>query len=161
MPKYKSMIVANPDRALAKEDLEEGVKEILAATPFLDIHTHLFAPGFGRHGLWGIDDLLTYHYLEAELFRFSRIAPDQYWALSKPEQADLVWRTLFVENVPISEATRGVIAALHALGLNTTATNLDSFREFFREQNLEDHVSRVFGLAGIRSRAEAARPMVP
>jgi len=25
-------------------------------TQFVDIHTHLFAPAFGKLGLWGIDD---------------------------------------------------------------------------------------------------------
>src|SRR5579859_1133575 len=74
------------------------VQDLLAATPFIDIHTHLFTPSLGKLGLWGIDELLTYHYLEAELFRSSDITPEHYWTLSKSEQADLIWRTLFVEN---------------------------------------------------------------
>src|SRR6476661_7899323 len=97
--------------------LEAAVAEVLAGTQVIDIHTHLFAPDFSSLGLWGIDHLLTYHYLEAELFRFSSATPDQYWSLSKGQQADLIWRTLFVENTPVSEATRGVIAVLAAFGL--------------------------------------------
>src|SRR5256885_10480516 len=42
------------------------IEDALANTPVIDIHTHLFAPAFGKIGLWGIDELLTYHYLEAE-----------------------------------------------------------------------------------------------
>ena len=38
-------------------------------TPVYDIHTHLYAPAFGDLLLWGIDDLLVYHYLVAEGFR--------------------------------------------------------------------------------------------
>jgi len=84
------------------------VEEVLAATPIIDIHTHLFSPSFGKLGLWGIDELLTYHYLEAEFFRSSHTTPEQYFALSKTQQADAIWRALFVDNTPISESTRGV-----------------------------------------------------
>jgi len=95
------------------DTLEAEVAGVLASTPVIDMHTHLFAPGFGSLGLWGIDHLLTYHYLEAELFRASPIQPEQYWALATAQRADLIWKTLFMENAPISEATRGVIAVLH------------------------------------------------
>src|SRR3974377_24300 len=88
------------------------IEQELAATRFIDIHTHLFMPSLGRLGLWGIDELLTYHYLEAELFRSNDIAPERYWTLTKREQADLIWRTLFLDNPPVSEATRGVAAVL-------------------------------------------------
>src|SRR5262245_21613244 len=132
-------------------EIEAVVGEILNSTPFIDIHTHLFAPTFGRLSLWGIDDLLTYHYLEAELFRFNGIRPEQYWNLSKMHRADLVWRALFVDNTPVSEATRGVVAVLHAFGLDSTATSLTTFREFFRDQwghNPVRYIRRVFELSG-------------
>jgi hypothetical protein len=102
-------------------------------------------------GLWGIDELLTYHYLEAELFRFNPIKPAEYWALTKLQQADVIWKTLFVENPPLSEACRGVIAVLKLLGLDTCAPTLGSAREFFRAQNLPDYIGKVFQLAGISS----------
>ena len=98
------------DDLLAPNQIQTTVAEILATTPFIDVHTHLFAPSFGDIGLWGIDELLTYHYLEAELFRSSEISPEHYWALSRREQADAIWQALFVENSPVSEATRGVSA---------------------------------------------------
>lgn len=130
-------------------NIADAVEETLAATPFIDIHTHLFAPRFGDLGLWGIDALLTYHYLEAELFRFSRIAPEEYFALDRQQQADLIWRTLFVENAPLSESARGVIAVLHVLGLDTASHTLRPLRQFFREQNPAEYIPRVFRLAGI------------
>lgn len=52
------------------------VADALASTPFIDIHTHLYPPSFGDVGLWGIDALLTYHYLEAEVFRSRAIRPE-------------------------------------------------------------------------------------
>jgi hypothetical protein len=141
--------------------LEATVAEVLASTQVIDIHTHLFAPGFGGLGLWGIDHLLTYHYLEAELFRSSPIRPEAYWALSLAQRADLAWKMLFVLNNPISEATRGVIGVLDAFGLDTSARTLAPYREFFREQNLSDHLTRVFRLAGIESVVMTNDPLDP
>src|ERR1700760_3698974 len=89
--------------------LSRQVKEVIDQTPVIDLHTHLYAPEFGDLSLFGIDELLTYHYLIAETFRSSEITAARFWRLSKSEQADLVWRSLFVENTPISEATRGVV----------------------------------------------------
>jgi len=143
------------------DTLETAVADVLATTQVIDLHTHLFAPGFGALGLWGIDHLLTYHYLEAELFRASPIPPERYWALTTAQRADLIWKTLFVENNPISEATRGVTAVLHELGLDTSARTLEPFRDFFRAQNLADHIARVFRLAGIESVVMTNDPLDP
>ncbi|RYD61243.1 MAG: glucuronate isomerase, partial [Verrucomicrobiaceae bacterium] len=43
--------------------LRAVVAEVVHATPVFDIHTHLYDPAFGELLLWGIDELLTYHYL--------------------------------------------------------------------------------------------------
>src|SRR5579864_1384290 len=137
--------------ASPKDDLKRITEEVLAATPFIDVHTHLFGPRFGSLGRWGIDDLLTYHYLEAEFFRSSAMQPTHYWSLNKRQRADAIWKTLFVENAPLSEATRGVVAVLDALKLDTATPTLEPLREFFREQNLGDYIPRVFRLAGISS----------
>jgi hypothetical protein len=134
---------------LAEAQILSTVEEVLAATPFIDIHTHLYPPSFGKIGLWGIDELLTYHYLEAELFRSSHIKPEKYWALSKREQADLIWQTLFVENTPVSEACRGVISVLNAFHLPTDHSDLSEARSFFNAQSVESHVQKVLEMAGI------------
>src|SRR3954469_25443951 len=91
-------------RLTDKSELRREVETIINRTPVIDIHTHLFAPAFGELSLFGIDELLTYHYLIAELFRSSEIAPEYFWQMNKAEQADLIWKTLFVENTPLSEA---------------------------------------------------------
>ncbi len=97
-------------------ELRRQVDEIISTAPVFDLHTHLFAPQFGELSLYGIDELLNYHYLIAELFRYSDVSPAEFWRMEKRAQADLIWRTLFVENTPLSEATRGVIAVLSTLG---------------------------------------------
>jgi hypothetical protein len=146
---------------LSPPEIADQVNQQLSATPIIDIHTHLFAPALGSLGLWGIDDLLTYHYLEAELFRFHDISPDRYWALSKREQADLIWRTLFVENTPLSEATRGVVAVLSAFGLPTASRDLREAREFFAAQTIDKHIDRVFQMAGVSEAVMTNDPLDP
>ena len=150
-----------PNANLQISDIQAAVEDALRETPFIDIHTHLFPPSFGRLGLWGIDELLTYHYLEAELFRFSRVRPEQYWTLAVPERADLIWKTLFVDNSPVSEATRGVIAVLGALGLETAAPSLEPLRAFFRAQDPAAHVRRIFELAGVSEVVMTNDPLDP
>ncbi|HXJ07016.1 MAG TPA: hypothetical protein VNH65_18075 [Candidatus Acidoferrum sp.] len=146
---------------LTEPQIFSTVEEVLASTQFVDIHTHLYSPAFGKLGLWGIDELLTYHYLEAELFRSSSISPDQYWALSKREQADAIWRVLFVENTPVSESTRGVIAVLKAFELPTDSSDLDDARAFFKEQSIEQHLQRVLHMAGINLVVMTNDPLDP
>jgi hypothetical protein len=151
---------AAPDR-LATASLPAVVSDVLETTPFVDVHTHLFPPAFGGLGLWGIDHLLTYHYLEAELFRSRFLRPDAYWALTTPARADLIWQTLFVDQTPISEATRGVVAVLQALGLDPVVPTLAPLREFFAAQSLSSYVPRVFQLAGISEVVMTNDPLDP
>ncbi len=130
-------------------ELRKQVDEIVATTKITDLHTHLYAPQFGELNLWGIDELLNYHYLVAELFRFSTVTPAAFWQLNKTEKADLIWKTLFVENTPLSEAARGVVCVLSAFGLNTRAEDLSEAREFFRSQKPEDYLEKVLEIAGV------------
>lgn len=135
--------------ALAPAGIAATVHEELQKIQIIDVHTHLFKPSLGSLGLWGIDELLTYHYLEGELFRSSPITPEEYWKLSKQQQADLIWRVLFVENAPVSESTRGVVAVLEAFGLPTDSPDLSEARQFFASQKLDEHITNVFRMAGI------------
>lgn len=137
------------DELTDARELRRQVEEVVASAPVIDMHTHLFAPQFGRLNLWGVDELLTYHYLVAELFRSSDVTPEQFWRLSKPQQADLIWESLFVRQTPLSEATRGVVAVLSALALDTRAHDLSEAREFFRGQRAEDYLERVLKLSGV------------
>ncbi len=129
------------------EELRAQVHLIVNTTFVTDVHTHLFPPEFERFCLFGIDELLTYHYLIAETFRSTKVSYDQFWQMTKQQQADLVWQTLFVDNSPTSESTRGVITVLDAFGLDTRAQTLDEAREFFNSRTLREHVEQVFDAA--------------
>jgi hypothetical protein len=152
---------SSPSKRLGKDEIRSAVEEVVSSCKFIDIHTHLFSPAFGKLGLWGIDELLTYHYLEAELFRSSTLQPYQYWQLSKTEKADRIWRHLFVENSPISEATRGVVAVLSAFGLPADTTDLSEARAFFAAQSVESHIHKVLQLAGISDVVMTNDPLDP
>jgi hypothetical protein len=147
------------DIGVSARDLRTTVEDELREIPCLDVHTHLFTPALGRLGLWGIDELLTYHYLEAELFRSSTMTPEQYWKLSKQHRADAIWKALFVENTPVSEATRGVVAVLQAFGLPTD--DLRQAREYFAAQTLDAHIDKVFELAGMNEAVMTNDPLDP
>ena len=146
---------------LNEDDIEPAVEDVLASTRVIDMHTHLFAPSLGKLGLWGIDELITYHYLEAEFFRSSDVTPEQYWSLSKRQKADAIWRALFVENSPISEATRGVVAVLNAFGLATDSSNLSEARAFFAAQSIAPHVQKVFEISGVSAAVMTNDPLDP
>ena len=112
--------------AVDNAELAAKVEAIVASTPVHDIHTHLYDPAFGDLLLWGIDDLLVYHYLVAEVFRHIDLPAKKFWSLSKEQQADLIWNELFIQNSPLSESCRGVLTCLQALGLDVKKRDLPS-----------------------------------
>src|ERR1044072_1582105 len=130
-------------------ELRAQVDLIVNSAPVADVHTHLFPPDFNELCLWGIDELLTYHYLTAEALRSARITYEQFWAMSKTEQADLVWKALFVDNTPTSEAAQGIITGLDVFGVDTRATNLQEARAFFSSRNVAEHLDQVFDIAHV------------
>lgn len=141
--------------------LRAAVNDAVHLTEITDIHTHLYATNFGELLLWGIDELLTYHYLIAEFFRLSDMPYGQFWALTKSEQADAIWQTLFIENSPISEACRGVITVLDSLGLDVAARDLNGYREWFNAQETAAHVDQVFATARLKCAVMTNDPFDP
>src|SRR4051812_1196155 len=132
-----------------KEALASRVEKIAQGTPILDIHTHLYDPAFGELLLWGIDDLLVYHYLIAESFRYFQFPYEKFWAMPRTEQASRIWEALFIQNSPISEACRGVLTTLNSLGLDVKARDLPALRKWFADWKVEDYVTRCMELAGV------------
>src|ERR1700751_2965937 len=127
------------------------IEEIVATTPVFDIHTHLYAPAFDELLLWGIDELLTYHYLVAETFRQIDLPYEKFWTLSKTAQADLVWESLFLDHSPISEACRGVLTTLHSMGLDVKKRDLPAVRKWFAKQDPEAYLDRCMAVANVKT----------
>ena len=129
--------------------LSRRVEKIVANTPVFDIHTHLYDPSLKELLLWGIDELLVYHYLVAEAFRYLDVPYEQFWALARARQAELIWDALFVQHSPLSEACRGVLTTLNLLGLDARKRDLPELRRWFAKQNVEKHVTRCLELAKV------------
>ncbi len=126
------------------------VHKAVADVKLTDVHTHLYPPCFGDLLLWGIDDLVTYHYLVAETFRWIDMPYDDYWKLSTRDQADLIWKTLFLDNSPVSESNRGVLTVLGKLGLDLASRHLAAYRSYFEKLAPEQYVDIVFQTANIK-----------
>ncbi len=147
---------------LDRDDLTTIVPDVLAKQPVTDMHTHCYPPTFGDSSdgsgegllLWGIDELVTYHYLIAEVYRVvpeSELPIDKFWAMTKAQQADHIWKNLFVERTPIGEACRGVLTTLHKLGLDPNEKTLDNYRKWFAQQTADQYIDRVMELANVDS----------
>src|SRR5438309_4667578 len=150
-----------------RRDIEEMVTSAVQKQPIVDMHTHLYPPSFGtpmggRSGksdpagmlLWGIDELLTYHYLVAEVYRVvpaSKLPYEQFWKMTKRQQADHIWQHLFIERAPISEACRGVLTTVQKLGLDPNDPTPEKWRQFFDQQDPSDYVDRVMQIANVKS----------
>jgi hypothetical protein len=152
---------------LSTVTVANAVTTALASQPVTDIHTHLYTPAFGTPVtnasgktdpsglmLWGLDELVTYHYLVAEVFRVvpaTRLPYEQFWKFTKQQQADHIWQELFVKRTPLSEACRGVLTTLQKLGLDPNEKTLDGYRRFFNQQDPSRFIDRVMELANVSS----------
>jgi len=132
-------------------ELRSAVARAIRETPLTDIHTHLYPPNFGGLLLRGVDDLLTYHYLAAETLRCAAVPPSRFWAMPKREQGDLVWRTLFIERSPLSEAARGVLTTLKLHGLDPNSRDLTAWRRHFESLDARAHTDIVFNAANVKT----------
>ena len=131
-------------------ELRTTVDSAVQNVQLTDAHTHLYPPCFGDLLLWGIDDLISYHYLVAETFRWIDLPYDDYWNLSTREQADLIWKTLFLDNSPLAESNRGVLTLLQSLGLDVASRDLAAYRSYFASLTPEAYLDIVFQTANIK-----------
>lgn len=138
---------------LTLDEVEPAVRKAVAEQPVVDLHTHLLPPSFDEMMLWGVDELLTYHYLTCEFFQTATdIRPDEFFSLPKDQQGDMIWDALFVQRSPISEQCRGVISTLTLLGLGELVQKRDikAIRAWFAAQDPESYTDIVMKLANIK-----------
>lgn len=142
-------------------DIKATVDRLAMSTPVTDMHTHLYAPEFGELLLWGIDELLTYHYLISESFRWSEEEYSQFWSMTKREQADWIWKQLFIDHSPVSEAASGFITIVKRLGFDVSSRNLDDYRQALAKRTVEQQVDTVMQIAGIEKIVMTNDPFDP
>jgi hypothetical protein len=152
---------------LTPQQIPATVTEVLGSQPVVDMHTHLYPPSFGTPVpnvtgrtdpaglmLWGVDELVTYHYLVAEVYRVvpaTRLPYEQFWRMTKSQQADHIWRWLFIERTPVSEACRGIITTLTKLGLDPNVNSLEPLRKWFAGQDPDRYLDRIMELSNVSS----------
>ena len=131
-------------------NLRERTYKIACEIPVFDLHTHLVAPCFGSQNLWGIDEVLTYHYLIAEFLRVRPdVSGDDFYSWSKSKQTEEIWEALFVERTPVSEAQAGVVTIIHQLGFDPATVTLEELRAHFRGLTPEEQIDRVLQISGV------------
>ena len=146
--------LTNSAKALANPaDLDQAVRDAVAGVTISDIHTHLYPPRHDGLLLWGVDELLTYHYLMAELFTLAprELTYEAFWKLTKAQQADLIWQHVILGHGGLSEAARGVFTTLTKLGLGDELARRDlaGVRKWFAAQNVEGYLEKVFQVANL------------
>lgn len=137
---YRSSPVPSISRLMthvtvAVSEMAAVVASEVAGVQAIDLHTHLLPPTHGPLCLWGIDEMLTYHYLVSEYFMTApaEMTPEIFFAKTKQQQANMIWQALFVDRSPLSEACRGVVTTLLALGLRdeVRTRNLTAIRAVY------------------------------
>lgn len=143
--------------------LESAVRSAVADVTITDIHTHLFPPSHGELLLWGADEVLTYHYLVAELFTVAPkgLTHEAFFALPKSKQADLVWEHVFLKHGALSEAARGALTIFSKLGLDVAGRDLAGIRRWFARQKVDGYLKKVFEVAGLDYAIMTNNPFVP
>ena len=74
--------------ALHEDEIPAVVCSAVHDVEVVDLHTHLFPPSHEELMLWGIDEMLTYHYLVSEFFMVApmSISYEEFFAKPKAEQ---------------------------------------------------------------------------
>eukprot|EP00927_Polykrikos_kofoidii_P053507 TRINITY_DN4811_c0_g1_i1.p1 TRINITY_DN4811_c0_g1~~TRINITY_DN4811_c0_g1_i1.p1 ORF type:complete len:965 (+),score=116.25 TRINITY_DN4811_c0_g1_i1:51-2897(+) len=154
-PAWRVLKDLNPSRPIIVEEshLREAVLQEVEATEAVDVHTHLFPASYGPQLMqYGIDAMLTYHYLVAEYLSTAKELPDYFYSLPRKEKANRIWEALFVKASPISEQCRGVLTTLNALGLKTqvAARDLKAIRQWYAGQDADMFNNKMMRLAGLK-----------
>ncbi|CAI5721396.1 unnamed protein product [Hyaloperonospora brassicae] len=115
------------------------VREAVSSVQIIDMHTHLFPPSHGKLMLWGINELLTYHYLVAEFLQTATMQAEKFIAC------------------------REVLTTLHLLGLDhlVARRDLSAIQKWFKHQGVEEYVDTVFRLAGLKYAVMTNIPFEP
>lgn len=111
-----------------------------------DLHTHLFPECHRKFHKSGFIELLNYHYLSPEIYK---INPNINLKGSKKDIAREIWEKLFIERIPLSTASKGIIKILKVLGLFENRMTFNQLLEL--EKDLKYDEKDIFSKANIKS----------
>ena len=155
-------------KSLKGVEIGRAVDNVLKGKSLFDNHGHLppLADGIGKidqlnnpscssdRVLFGIDELLTYHYNRQGFFGMRRdITQAQLDSMSPQERGDLIWKTMFVESpsAPIDVARLMILNILKRQGLDANTRDLSDIRDFYKQKqkDIVGYHEEVFKLAEV------------
>lgn len=143
------------------EEAKNFIWSAVHTTPAADIRVFLPVPDPDAPAATGIDALLTTPGILAEFFRRRALnrpfgesdagsAHESYIrSLTPGELADIVWRQLFIDHAPLSEATRCVLTTLGLYGIDVGSGDLRALREQFDAIPDNERLERALTLANL------------
>lgn len=121
----------------------EWIRACVSDVPIMDVHTHLYAPCFGDLLRTDLDEMIGYHYLAEETVLETRMDPAEFWNIDLAQRAELVWKTLFVDNPPVSESCKVVLMLLQREGLDVNRKDLDYYRAYYAGLEKQTYIESV------------------
>lgn len=145
------------------EDDKKMIWEAAHTVPAVDVRTRLDPRRAGCAGDFGLDSLLTTPAVLEEFFRRRAMARrdarvdaeagaahEAYIrSLTPGELADIIWRQLFLDHPPLSEATRAVLTTMGLFGLDVGIGDLRLLREQFEAIPEDERRDRILKLANL------------
>lgn len=132
-----------------KLELQNQILDNLEEVKIFDMHTHLFPPEHKKYYLTGLDELLNYHYLIAELFVSTDIETKYFNSLSKQQKAAIVWTELFINRTPISEACKGILTILKDFSIEMEKKQYSEIRQELIDAQYNDET--IFAKSNVSS----------
>ena len=130
-------------------ELSDTLAKAINNSKIFDIHTHLFPSSFKSYALFGLVNLLNYHYLIAELLTNVNISADKFYSLDEKNKAKLIWEELFQNRTPISEACKGVLTVLKTLEINYNNKKFEELNREYENKSLTD--DKILKLSNVSS----------
>jgi DNA-binding NarL/FixJ family response regulator len=142
--------------SVSQAQIGQWVDEAVASTPVYDLHTHLYPAGFGKLMLWGIDELLTYHYLIADTIvdAVRGVARGEQGWLSRKIAAKMsIW--IRDDDQDPRKLTMREIEVLRLLTEGKTNQGIGAALGI-SEKTVEKYLDSMFKKLGVNSRVDAA-----
>ena len=155
-------------------DLPDAMRETLwnAAhqTPAVELRSAVGPDAAGPDGVSGLDGLLTSPPLLDEFFRRRAFLggsrneagdEERLRNLAPGELADLVWRRLFLDRQPLSEAARTILTTLGLFGVDVSVRDLRAVRERFELTPATERLEKAIRIANLEMLLHPVEPTGP
>ncbi len=130
-----------------REELKRVVRGAARSVPAADGYTCL-TPHALFEGGPGVDALLTTPALLQEAARYGHVCPP---AASPREKADMVYKAIFLDRSPVSDAAQVALWSLKKLGLWVGERSLAGARRVWDRRRPEDRLLDALDMAGLCS----------